>query len=60
MTGKNNAFADTATDQLIPGVPVAQLALIEPHLKARLAQRIANSACYDCILRRVAQEDRSR
>jgi hypothetical protein len=57
---EQRAFAYSPADQLIPGVPAAQLAMIEPDLEAGLAQCIADARRGLGVLRGVAQENHFR
>ena len=53
---KEYAVADLAPDPLIPHVPAAQLALVEPHFNPGLAQHAADAGRCRGILRGVAEE----
>src|ERR1700721_2547746 len=53
---EQRAVVDLTPDLLVPGVPAAQLALVEKHLDARGTQRRANLLGSLCILGGVAQE----
>src|SRR6185437_15802047 len=61
-TGAGAAPPDSsrAADRRIPRVAPAQRALVEPHLDTHRLQRVADVPRGLGILRRVAQEDRSR
>src|SRR6516165_6027710 len=53
---KERAVADLASDLLIPHVAAAQLALVEPDLDTRTAQRLANAPSRLRVLRGIAQK----
>ena len=53
---KEGAVAYLVADLLVPGVAAAQFTLVEPHLDARGAQRLANAPRCRRILRRVTEE----
>jgi hypothetical protein len=57
---KERAVVDLAPDLLIPGVPAAQLTLVEPDLNAGCSQCRANPLSGLRILRGVAQKHRVR
>ena len=51
---EERAGLDLLADRLVPGIPAAQLALVEPDLDAGGAERLANPLRSLCILRGVA------
>ena len=51
---EERAGLDLLADRLVPGIPAAQLALVEPDLDAGSAERLANPLRSLCILRGVA------
>src|SRR5580700_9017255 len=57
---EERAVADLAPDPLIPHLPATQLALVEPHFDASLAQRAADASRCCGILRGVADENAGR
>jgi len=57
---EQRAFANLAADLLVPDIPTAQLALVEPDFDAAGSQRLANASGSIRVLRGVAQKDRFR
>src|SRR5215469_15902287 len=55
---KERAVADLAPDLLIPRVPDAQLALVEPDFYSRRPERLADPLDLNGVLRGVTQEHR--
>src|SRR4029079_1949155 len=57
---EQRALADLLADRRVPGVPAAELVLVEPHHEPGAAQRVADAPGALRVLRGVAQENGSR